>query len=317
MIKELHSIKPFRGVSELGIIRLNKLAYPENSTMKIVMGEKQIIPIGFDTYGHPIISKTAVDYYKALKENTERKGESFVPYVEYEDKPFCIKREIYDSAEGIEKYLQELENFKQILIYRKQAFFCKMELNSFLVYNKYLLSSNGRIYYCNPKETFSEDVIQIDETTISDKKEIHIPNKEDSCAICGASFSMKDVKENNIEENSDFEKVHKVCYKDFITQTELQLASKIIDAVYDERPKSEIIEDNGTWYVYNTNQGTVKLKFRTKVIVIEWNNNFKPFNISDLFERERVTKYDTEEIRGIHAWSKEDAIRYLEMVKKA
>lgn len=48
------------------------------------------------------------------------------------------------------------------------------------------------------------------------------------------------------------------------------------------------------------------------MIVIKWHDNFKPFNMK-IFADERVTKFD----RGIHAWSKDDAIRYLGMAKKA
>ncbi len=318
MLKELHSIKPFRGSSELGIIRLNKLAYPDNERMIITIGQKRIVPIGFDTYGHPILSKTAFQYYKAAKENTERKGESFVPVVEYESKPFCVKREIYDSENGIKEYLKNLATFKKLLICRKQAYFCKQELNAFVVFNKYILASDGRIYCFGNEGTFEEEVVQVDENTIQNKEEVHIPSEEDVCAICGAKFSIDEIKENEVIENKKLQKVHRECYKDFLQSSELQLASQIIDAVYDERPKSEIIEeDDATWYEYKTNQGTIRMKFKTKVIVIEWYNNFKPFNVLSLFCGERVTKYDNEEIRGIHAWSKDDAIRYLSMAKKA
>lgn len=319
MLKELHSVKPFRKVSNLGIIRLNNLAQPKSDKITIKIGEKRIAPIGFDTYGHPIISETAYTYYKAQKENAERRGESFIAEVEYEIQAFCIKREVYDSVDSIKEALKDLKKFKQLLVYRKQARFCGMGLNTFLIYNKYVLYSDGKIYYCVPEEEFSEDVVQIKENEALTEQEIHVPDERNVCAICGQPFNMEnDIQNFNFDENKKFEKVHKICLESFTKETNHQLASQIVDAVYNERPKTEIVQEgNITWYKYQTNQGKIRIRFKTKVIVIEWYNDFKPFNVLSLFESERVTKYDNEDIRGIHAWSKDDAIQYLSMAKKA
>lgn len=96
-------------------------------------------------------------------------------------------------------------------------------------------------------------------------------------------------------------------------------ASQIIDAVYDDKPEVEVRKEwdeedqkEKIWYCYKTNQGTISIRFKNKVIVLEWHNNFKPFSMN-IFKDERVTKYD----RGIHAWSRDDAIRYLSMAKRA
>ena len=102
--RELHSIKKFRS-GDLGIIRLNKLAHPRDIIIQI--GDEEFKPIGYDTYGHPIISEENFIYYKALKAIKERQGESLVPVVEYSYQPFCVRREIYDSVEWLEKVQTE------------------------------------------------------------------------------------------------------------------------------------------------------------------------------------------------------------------
>ena len=133
-VKELHSIKKFR-VGNLGIVRLNHLAYPKDITIKI--GDETFYPVGYDTYGHPIISEENFIYYKALKSIKERQGENLVPEVEYIPQPFVIKREVYDSIEWLQKLKNEipeeekLKFLKEILIFRKRAHFEKKELNTF------------------------------------------------------------------------------------------------------------------------------------------------------------------------------------------
>lgn len=325
MISEIHTIRNFRG-SSLGIIRLNKLAYPDKSKIKITIGGRDVKPIGFDTYGHPIISENNFVYYQALKANADRRADTFLTEVSYEPKPFCVREEIYDSKEAIEKAANggELKKLKDLLIHRKQAAFVKMELHNFLLYGKYVLASNGHIYLAEnvPEDLLinEETVVEVDETTkISRGKEIHIPSEEDVCAVCGEKFTLKDVEEQLITENGNLEKVHCKCHEQFTTEVNMKKASQIIDAIYDGRPEVEIRKEwdnedqkEKVWYCYTTRQGTVSIRFKHKVIVIEWHDNFKPFNMS-IFKDERVTKYD----RGIHAWSKDDAIRYLSMAKRA
>lgn len=153
--KELHSIKKFRG-SNLGILRLNRIA--KTSSIKIHIGKEEIKPIGFDTYGHPIISEKSFTYYRALKALKERSGESLVPEVEYEPSAFCIRRDVYDSKEGIEKIetfpeKEQLKELKRILIHRKLANFNQKELKTYILYGKYALNSDGRVYMCTYDET--------------------------------------------------------------------------------------------------------------------------------------------------------------------
>lgn len=322
MIQERHSIKPFRG-TKLGVIKLERLAYPSKEKMKIFLGEKQIFPIGFDTYGHPIISESNLAYYQAKKENTERLGESFVPIVEYEPRPLCLRRSVYDADEtnSIEREcFSDLKSLKDLLISRKQAVFCGKKLNNFILYNKYLLSSNGRIYSYQQIQNCEADIVKLERTVdVSRLEEVHIPNENDVCHICGKAFSIEDIKNAEVSENEKCEKVHKSCMTAYTEEIEQQMASRIIDSVYDDKPSCQILKVYDeeekklvNWYVYQTYQGVIAIRFKRKVIVIKWYDNFKPFNMN-IFSQERVTQFE----RGIHAWSRDDAIRYLGMAKKA
>lgn len=328
MQKEIHTIRTFRGTN-LGIIRLNKLAKPDKSEMKITIGGIEVRPIAFDTYGHPIISSSNFIYYQALKENFKRKETTFLTEVSYEPAIFCLKEEVYNSKEAIEYAINhgnDLKELKKLLVRRKQAAFLNLELKNFILYGKYLLSEDGHIYSaCDLPIDYllncgEEEVVEIgDDIDVSALKEIHIPGNEDVCAICGESFTLNDVREDLITENERVEKVHRKCHKNFNIEVELDKASQIIDAVYEGKPPVEIRKEwdeedqkEKIWYIFKTKQGTISIRFKNKVIVIEWHDNFKPFNMK-IFDEERVTKYD----RGIHAWSKTDAIRYLDIAKKA
>ena len=360
--KEELYIEPFRGEesTKLGVLRLKKLAYPD-ARMKIMIGDTEIKPIGFDTYGHPIISKENYEYCDALKAIAEREGKFLPVIVEYDRKAFCMKKECYDSKEYIEKAIgvenctaveeesaektekerkmeyerdvQSLKRFKELLVNRKQAAFSGEKLNTFVIYDMYILSENGHVYQCEQLETvplaeeeMKDAVLEMNQiVTLIQGKEIHIPSEKDVCPVCGKNFTIKDIQEFSVSENAKCEKVHAECLKKYTEALNHERASRIIDAVYTEKPKAkcevgEIYDDEDkemrTCYTYKTNQGTISIYFRTKVTVIVWHDNFKPFNMS-IFDNERVTKFD----RGIHAWSiggaMDDAIKYLQMDKKA
>ena len=319
--KEIHTIRKFRG-SNLGIIRLNNLAYPDEKKVKILINGIEIKPVAFDTYGHPIISESNFIYYQAIKANADRRAETFLTEVFYDEIPFCISRRTYDAKEVISNAasMEDLNELKQLLEQRKRAAFLKKELNEFILFGKYVLAKNGHIYLLNEIFKNSDIVVEIDDhSKYSWTEEVHIPGPNDVCAICGEKFSIKDVEEGRITENEKVEKVHCNCQKNFIKAVELQTASQIIDAVYDGKPAVSVREewdeeDNKlkVWYEFKTIHGTISIRFKRKVIVLEWHNNFKPFNMS-IFDNERVTKYD----RGIHAWSKDAAIQYLMKAKNA
>lgn len=320
---ELHSIKKFRGTN-LGILRLNKLADPSKG-IKVKIGDEEVIPISYDTYGHPIISEANFTYYKALKAIKERQGESLVPEVEYEPTYFAISRSMFDSKEGIERINEvpeQLKKLKDLLICRKRAHFIGKELSTFILYEKYAICDDGHIYVCTyeklDKSAEPKMVMDLSEVTnLELLNEVHIPGHDDKCAICGKKFSIKDIKDFATTENERSEKVHTECLKKCTEALNYQIASRIIDTVYMEYPSSEIIyEGEKVWYKYHTRQGDVALRFKSKVIEIKWFGNFRPFNLEALFEEEDVTKKRLDDAKIIHAWGVSDAEKYLRKVAR-
>ena len=325
--KELHSIKKFRS-GNLGIIRLENLALV-NEKLKVRIGDKEIKPISFDTYGHPIISEENFIYYKALKAIRERQGDSLTAEVRYEPNPFCIKMEVYDSVEGIRKCADvpgvTLKELKQVLQFRRQAKFSGRELNAFILYGKYLLNTDGNVYVCSYNYTTPYSaVMELSEVTnLEIHEQIHIPGENDVCAICGEKFDISDVKNFGVTEDENCRKSHRECLSNYIEAVNYQNASRIIDSVYQDTPKSEVLREFDTeerkekvWYLYHTKHGDVAIRFKNKVIEIKWFGNFKPFNLEKLFAEEDVTKRKLTDSKIIHAWSMDDAIKYLNMVRK-
>lgn len=326
--KELHTIKKFRA-GNMGIIRLNELAYPANIIVKI--GEEEFTPVGYDTYGHPIISEENFAYYKALKSIRERNGESLIAEVKYKKQPFVVRRDVYDSVDGIKEIEKRdsLKELKRILIYRRQAKFLGKELKTFILYGRYALNNDGRIYLCSYNRKYratpGEVVLNMSEVVnFKLNEEVHIPGADDVCAICGKKFNINDIKNFSVTEDVNCRKVHSHCLINYREAVNYQNASKIIDSVYRDTPKSRVIREidpedkkEKVWYVYYTKQGDVAIRFKNKVIEIKWFGNFKPFSLEKLFEYEDVTKRKFPNYKIIHAWSMDDAIKYLTMVRKS
>jgi len=61
------------------------------------------------------------------------------------------------------------------------------------------------------------------------------------------------------------------------------------------------------WFVVTTEIGRFTIGHRKRVISIDWSDTHGTRFAEDLFPDENVTKYD----RSIHAWSMEDAKRYV------
>lgn len=330
VIREFHSIKPFRGEGGLGIIRLNNLAIP--GTAKIQFNEMEFKPIGFDTYGHPIISSGVFSYYKALKLLAERRGESLVPIVEYQRRPFCISSSYYDSREEIEKIVEynekgnkedeKLKKFKQLLVNRKIKAFQGGELNLFVVYGIYVLAKDGHVYLVDELKTkdlqkLQKQVLEEDDIeTLKYSKEIHLPDHNDACNICGAIFTIDNVKNGNIAEDKDCNKVHIECLKKFEIAIEHKEASTIIDAVYAEHPESIPIVDSkdGTrMYEFSTSHGKITISFKEHGrIQIKWGEEFVPFDLTGFGYPESVNQTHT-----VIAKSRDHAINLLIGVKNS
>jgi len=64
------------------------------------------------------------------------------------------------------------------------------------------------------------------------------------------------------------------------------------------------------WFIVTTTIGRFKIGCRKRVISIDWSETVGTGMANELFENEDVTKSD----QSIHAWSMDDARRYIEVV---
>ena len=70
------------------------------------------------------------------------------------------------------------------------------------------------------------------------------------------------------------------------------------------------------WFLFHTIDGDIIMGWRKRVISIEWQKNYKPFDLNKLFGNEDVTKWEEDGKRGIHAWGEDKAYEYLKRVLK-
>lgn len=338
------SITNLRG-SKLGVIRLSNLAYSREKDFKIKIGDLEIIPVGFDTYGHPVISEEQFEIYKNMKAFKERENKTLKVEVSYSKMPFCIKTETFDTVVGIEKSIQtamkekSLKTFKEMLVRRKQYAFTGQTLHDFVIFGKYYLASNGRIYsiknvyykgipvdteICDRSDL--RDTVALDEITEFEiVSEVHLPNADEKCAICGKNLTLTDIANGCIMENEAAEKGHIQCFDYYNDTVNWQKANEIIDTVYEKSETEESIEfvdEDGVKevkrYLYHTSDGDISIRFKTKVIEIKWYGKFKPFDFEKVFDNETSTKkVDEDGAKIIHAWSRDKAINYLLRAKFA
>lgn len=64
------------------------------------------------------------------------------------------------------------------------------------------------------------------------------------------------------------------------------------------------------WFVVTTKEGHVKIGWRKRVIEIDWSGTDNTQSAEELFPDENVTKHE----QSIHAWSLEDAKKYLAVI---
>ena len=64
------------------------------------------------------------------------------------------------------------------------------------------------------------------------------------------------------------------------------------------------------WFIVTTTVGRVKIGWRKRVINIDWTDTVETKKANELFSAENVTKGD----KYIHAWSLEDARRYISTI---
>lgn len=341
MITEKKRIQAWTdGTNSFGKIELDTLAIPE--TVSVTLDGKKIIPSSFDAFGQPYFTHEQERLYSFKEDELNRNSKEFIPLyvtVQYEEKVFDVPRSSFDSIEGIKKSLFCLSDLKEML--RNRALFSKLHreerLNTFMLFGSYRLDSFGQIMSIDEKligSTIYHDDVEYYETFLKNNKEITlshpgfvIPDPDSTCPCCGKKLTIEDLK-NNPCVFEDGKVFHYSCYRNYRRLLEVyKLTRMLMDIVYKKTDYTFELLPNGyckekccshiPWILFHTIDGDIIVGWRKRVISIEWQENYKSFDLESLFTDEDVTKWTSKEgKRGIHAWGKEKAYEYLLKVLK-
>ena len=325
-----------------GRIQLDKLADP-NTVVVSLQGEI-IEPESFDCFGHPVFSEEQEQMYRHKNAEYKRQGSSSEPLlveVSYEEDLFEIPQDEFDSVEGLSRHLRELWDLNDVLNYRKRFRLANpnKKLNEFMLFGKYRLDSYGQIQTLSTKywdkvkvnadvEPYQEFRNNNFEYTLSTNDFI-IPEPEAYCPCCAKDFTLEDIKrEPVILIHSRSRAYHNECWKkykrdmiieDFTTDLmSYNYSNK--DYCYETIPNGYCNQEcceHIPWFLFHTIDGDIIMGWRKRVISIEWQENYKDFDMRELFKDEEVTKWNHDGKRGIHAWGKDKAYEYVEKVLKA
>ena len=146
-----------------------------------------------------------------------------------------------------------------------------------------------------------------------------LPNEGESCPWCTEKFTIEDVKKERCGIING-KVAHINCVKQYEHEREIdRIINHIMEYIYKDELTFDIIPNEYSseayfarkpWFVCHTPDGDIKIGWRKRVISIEWQDNFKPFDMS-IFDSEDVTKWN----RGIHAWGENKAYEYISKVK--
>ena len=341
------------GKTSWGQIHLKHLANPE--TVKITYGGREILPEKFNIYGEPILSKESAWLLnfeeERIRRNPETKDFTLEVDVTYEEQDFWVPLKEFDTVEGIKKYLKDLKSFNQMLNWRslwRKATDKQPYLHQFVVFGKYELDTFGQVLHITSAE-YNDNTIIPDVCTASYFKSItksysasstsYIPKAGSKCPCCGKEFTIDDLKNSILNEIND-NICHDSCRRNYLHYKEINdFTTHLMDLIYRDEPAYELLP-NGycnqdccthiPWFLFHTSDGDIKIGWRNHVISIEWQENFKPFDMA-IFNSEDVTKWCSERdiyksvepgttptngIRGIHAWGRDKASQYLRKVKE-
>ena len=337
-----------------GMIELKHIANPDS--MIVTLCGERLYPEKYNIFGWPIFTNEVCNRFYWKKEELERKyGKDFQlkALVSYDELKVEIKEEDVNSLEGIKTRVGDLDSLNQLLkdrcIYYKSQSEDK-RLNKYILFGKYEIDNFAQIW-----ELVDEEQIDVPDvcTPIEFENAFRrakngkncsrwtassvIPKEGECCPWCTKRFTIEDVKKGKFGIING-KTAHDSCRKEYEHEREInKIINQLMAYIYKEGLTYEILP-NGywgsdashiPWFMCHTPDGDIKIGWRKRVISIEWQDNFKPFDIS-IFNSENVTKWvgdiniynnivgnkmPTSGKRGIHAWGRDKAYEYLEKVR--
>lgn len=246
--------------------------------------------------------------------------------IEYEPSGMPIELEEINTVKGLMKNINELKSFDYIKSMRwVAANKFKIKLNEFVIHNAILFDSYGQTMKLNYKEKdrkiFAEIIsLKIFELRIKNYsiQPATIPNHDTICPHCGQKWTIENIDDHIRQEDASY---HIECNKFRLYEKSKKefdyIASTVFEKYEIHAVKNEYGSEsyNGYWFIISSPEGDIKIGWRKRVIQIEWLKNYKDFK----FTAETIvsTKEFSENIRFIHAWTIEKAIKYLRKARES
>lgn len=323
----------------IGHITLDKLAIPE--TVKVTLLGEPIIPESFNCYGHPNFTEEQEMLYMFKEEELKRQnGGEYIPLeaeIVYKERNFDVPRSTFDTVRGIEKSLLSLSDLNEML--QNRRIFLKAHenerLNEYMLFGCFWLDQFGQIMSVEKTakgklktngdvEDYKTFCRHNSEGFTLTSGGYEIPTAGSVCPCCGKTFTIQDIK-NNPCVYVDGKFYHDSCWRNYRKFTEVdKFTRRMMSLLYKDADYQFELLPNGycsqdccshiPWFLFHTIDGDIIMGWRKRVISIEWQENYKPFDMNELFGTEDVTKWETGGKRGIHAWGNDKAYEYLKKV---
>ncbi len=331
----IYEQKPFNPSFPRGCISLDKLAYP--NTVKVKLLGKRIYPISFNLFGEPIFTNEQRDLYMYKEVEIRRERNACFTLnaeITYVERKFDVERDSFDSIDGIKASLVSLKKFHEMLqnriIYRKLHE--NERLNEFMVFGIYCLDWLGDYWSLDINEVTTALTVDVEDfyTFCSYCDNFRgmgegycIPRPNDVCPYCSKKFTISDLKNNPCIKKKN-KTCHESCSNNFEKLQSIHYILNNMDKIYGrDNYKSNIISDDlensdgckyKSQFLFNTPDGDIKITYGEIKIFIEWQENYKPFNLS-IFKRDDVEKTRNKKKRGILIDKTYDIYTYLRTVK--
>lgn len=299
------------------------------SSIKLTMFGEEIVPTHITPDGIPKFSEEA-SLILYCKEHFAKHGRITgttpvevtvnATYVEAEEL-ICDEEKI-DTLAGIQEAITSLDTFYELCqkrsIYAKNS---RKTLNTFIVFGRVLLDERGYIRRLDRirDHIYNLNISPEDLPVVCTKAEFdkyattyecttpfRVPAPGEKCPICGREFTIADLYKALTVMNTGLfqEVVHDSCKHEYEYYLELKtLLFDIVDQAYPNLCKFEILDNPNLldkahlhlpWVLVHTQSGDIKLGRKYDKITIEWQPNFKAFDIAGLNHMTSCVKWTSD-----------------------
>jgi len=313
-------------------LNLNDYAEPNSIKCKMANIGEEIIPDMFAYDGSPYFP-----YETFMKYSNGNHYARVYVEVEYKSKELDLDSTIFNTANGINSYITNLETLHRIMDIRYIAKNKKnIKLNEFVWRGTLKFDQFGQTMFIYDQE-FSKDTPDwvkngtVDPETFGCYCERrsgtfkNIPDQDDICPECGNKWTIGNIVDYVTIEQKDYKQIpyHKYCLKIHNNKKQLKEFQDVFKDAYNlNELKFNAIPNEycscdkcASWFIVSTPDGDIKIGWRKRVINIEWMDSYKKFK--ETFNSEETTTFIGEVQRGIHAWSITKATEYLMRAKNS